>query len=130
VIVVDTNVLAYLFIRCELTEEAEALFRRDSVWIAPLLWRSELRNVLATQVRRRALTIELACALQAEAEDLMASREYEVPSAEVLRLAAESRCSAYGCEFVLLAQRMNVPLYTRDRALLAAFPGTAVPLAA
>jgi predicted nucleic acid-binding protein len=52
VIVVDTNVIAYLFIPCELTAGAESLFSRDPDWLAPLLWRSELRNVLATQVCR------------------------------------------------------------------------------
>jgi predicted nucleic acid-binding protein len=94
VIVVDTNVIAYLFIPCEFTALAEKLFRRDPDWLAPLLWRSELRNVLATQVRRRSLTLALAVEIQAEAEELMAGREYQVPSADVLRLAAESGGSA------------------------------------
>ena len=106
-----------------------ALYQRDPDWAAPVLWRSEFRNVLATQVRRRSLTLELATALQAEAEDLMAGREYQVPSADVLRIAAESGCSAYDCEYVLLARQINVPLVTSDQAMLAAFPGTAVPLA-
>jgi predicted nucleic acid-binding protein len=128
VIVVDTNVIAYLFIPCELTARAESLFRRDPDWAAPMLWRSEFRNVLATQVRRRSLTLALASAIQAEAEELMAGREYQVPSADVLRLAAESGCSAYDCEYVLLAQRMNARLVTSDKAVLAAFPGIAVPL--
>ncbi len=127
-IVVDTNVIAYLFIPCEFTAPAEALFRRDPEWAGPVFWRSEFRNVLATQVRRRSLSLEQACDIQSEAEDLMAGREYQVPSAEVLRLAAGSQCSAYDCEFVLVAQRLNRRLVTNDRALLAAFPGTAVPL--
>jgi predicted nucleic acid-binding protein len=129
VIVVDANVIAYLFLPCEATARAEALYQRDPDWAAPVLWRSEFRNVLATQVRRRSLTLELATALQAEAEDLMAGREYQVPSADVLRIAAESGCSAYDCEYVLLARQINVPLVTSDQAVLAAFPGTAVPLA-
>jgi len=128
VIVVDTNILAYLFVRCEFTPPAETLFRRDPDWAGPVLWRSEFRNVLATQVRRRTLTLEQACDLQMEAEDVMAGREFQVPSADVLRLAAGSQCSAYDCEFVLLAQRLNVPLITNDRAVLVGFPDTAVPL--
>ncbi len=127
-IVVDTNIIAYLFLRCEFTEPAEKLFRRDGDWAAPLFWRSEFRNVLATQVRRRALTLEQACNLQTEAEELMAGREFEVPSADVLRLASGSGCSAYDCEFVLLAQRLNLRLITNDKAVLLAFPETAVPL--
>lgn len=127
-IVVDTNVIAYLFISCELTAQAESLLRREPNWAAPLLWRSEFRNVLATQVRRKSLTLELARALQAEAEDLMAGREYHVPSGEVLRLAAGSQCSAYDCEFVCLARQLQVPLVTSDRALLAGFPDNAIAL--
>ena len=127
-IVVDTNIIAYLFVRCEFTAPAERLFRRDAHWAAPLFWRSEFRNVLATQVRRRALTLEHACNLQTEAEELMAGREFEVPSADVLRLASGSGCSAYDCEFVLLAQRLNLRLITNDKAVLVAFPETAVPL--
>jgi predicted nucleic acid-binding protein len=58
----------------------------------------------------------------------MTGREYQVPSADVLRLTAESGCSAYDCEYVLLAQRLNLRLITRDRAVPAAFPGIAVAL--
>lgn len=108
---------------------AEALFCREPDWAAPLLWRSELRHVLATRVRQQSLTLELAGAIQAEAEDLMAGREYHVPSGEVLRLAAGSRCSAYDCGFVCLARQLHVPLVTGDRAVLTGFPGTAVALA-
>ena len=49
-IVVDTNVLVYLLVPGEHTEQAERVFRRDPVWAAPLLWRSEFRNVLAVSV--------------------------------------------------------------------------------
>ena len=47
-IVVDTNVLAYLLIPGQYTESAERLLLDEPEWAAPLLWRSELRNVLAT----------------------------------------------------------------------------------
>lgn len=127
-IVVDTNVIAYLFMPCVFTPSAEDLLRRDGEWAAPFLWRSEFRNVLATQARRRVLTLDTAMAMQAEAEDLMAGREYQLPSSDVLRLAVESGCSAYDCEYVFLAQQMRVPLVTSDRAVLSAFPRTAVPL--
>jgi len=44
----------------------------------------------------------------------------------VLQLTTRSRCSAYDCEFVGLAQDLGVPFVTADREVLAAFPSTAV----
>lgn len=127
-IVVDTNVVAYLFLRSERTDQAEAALTRDREWVAPLLWRSEMRSVLAVQVRGGGLPLGDAERIVEEAEALMAGGEYAVDSREVLRHAAESGCSAYDCEFVALASRLAAPLVTVDRRVLAAFPETAVPL--
>jgi predicted nucleic acid-binding protein len=59
VIVVDTNVIAYAVLPGERTDAALALAERDSEWVAPALWRRELRNVLATvmRVRQRPLRV-------------------------------------------------------------------------
>ncbi len=127
-IVVDTNVVAYLLLESERTAQAERALALDPEWTAPLLWRSELRNVLATQVRGGLLAAGEARRLQAEAERLLAGGEYGVASADVLELAAASGCSAYDCEFVALARDLGVPLVTVDRDLLAAFPDRTVPL--
>lgn len=121
-IVVDTHLLAYLYLSTELTPQAEPLLVKEPDWAAPMLWRSELRNVLALYLRRELLTLEQACAMQAEAE-------YDVPSLDVLRLVQSSDCSAYDCEFVALAKRLNVKLVTADKKILKEFPGVAVTMA-
>lgn len=123
-IVVDTNVVAYLLLPSPHTPSAERLFLADPEWVAPLLWRSEMRNVLALYLRKSLITLEQALALQDEAEDILRGREYEIASAEVLRLVAQSSCSAYDCEFVALAQSLEVQVATVDRRLAAAFPET------
>lgn len=129
-IVVDTNILAYLYLPGEQTAKAERLLAREPDWVAPVLWRSEFRNVLAGYLRRKLLTPDQAWALQAEAESLMAGGEHDVDSAAVLRLVSESDCSAYDCEFAALAQRLGVKLVTADAKLLKAFPKHAVSLSA
>ena len=67
-IVVDTNVLAYLYLPGEYTIAAESLLEQDPEWAAPILWRSEFRNILAGYPRRKSLTFDQACSLQREAE--------------------------------------------------------------
>jgi predicted nucleic acid-binding protein len=128
VIVVDTNVIVYLLMPGDQTPAARRTLQRDSAWAAPLLWRSELRNVLAVALRHRRLALTDALDVMDAATTLMAGGEYTVPSPAVLRLTAESTCSAYDCEFVALAQELGVPLVTGDRHVLADFDGFAVAL--
>ena len=124
-IVVDTNVIAYLWLPGSHTLSAEKLLKDDADWNAPLLWRSEFCKVVAGQIRRGRMSLETATRIVAEAEAHMRGREYAVPSAEVLRRATESSCSAYDCEFVVLAENLGVPLFTNDAAILSGFPSVA-----
>lgn len=127
-IVVDSNILAYLYLPCEFTEAAEALLQREPEWAAPVLWRSEFRNILSGYVQRKTLTFEQACSLQDEAEALLGGFEYDVQSRDVLELVRDSDCSAYDCEFVALAKKLGTKLVTMDKKLLKAFPQHAVPI--
>ena len=121
-IVVDTNVVAYLLLRGPQTAAAEALLEAHPTWAAPPLWRSEWRNVLCGYLRRGSLSLEQVIALQEQAETLVIGHEEPVESEGMLRLAASSGFSAYDCEFVVAAQQLDAPLVTADRALLKAFP--------
>ena len=129
-IVVDSNVLAYLYLPGEYTASAEALLEREPDWAAPVFWRSEFRNILAGYMRRGSLSLEQACGLQQEAESLLAGSEFELDSLGVLELVRDSDCSAYDCEFISLAVRLETTLVTMDKKLLGAFPKRAVALVA
>ena len=129
-IVVDSNVLAYLYLPGEYTAAAEALLEQDSDWAAPILWRSEFRNSLAGYLRRKAITFEQANSLQREAESLLEGAEFEVESLAVLELVRDSDCSAYDCEFIALAMKLDTKLITMDKKLLRAFPKRAIALSA
>lgn len=129
-IVVDSNIVAYLYLPGEYTGAAEALLEKDPSWAAPVLWRSEFRNILAGYMRRGSLTFQQVHDLQSEAEDLFSGAEYEVDSLSVLELVRDSECSAYDCEFVALAMKLGTKLVTMDGKLLRAFPGITVALSA
>lgn len=127
-IVADVNVVAYLYLPGPFTQAVESLLLRDADWAVPRLWRSELRNILATYLRQDLLSLDQAIDIFKSAQDLLADNEFEVSALPVLRLAHETGCSAYDCEYVALAQHLNVPLVTADKQLLKAFPAVATAL--
>lgn len=127
-IVVDTHVLAYLFIYGLHTPSAEALLVKEPQWMVLTLWRSEFRNILAGYVRRGDISFDVAYKILREAESLLAGNEYEADSLHVLQLVRESGCTACDCEFKVVAMKLNVKLVTMDKALLKGFPKLAVRL--
>ena len=121
-IVVDTNIIAYLYITGDRSQQSEDLLSYDSDWVAPILWRSEFRNVLAQYLRKNLLKIDDILLIIQQAETLLADHEYEISSAHIMQLVKSSQCSAYDCEFVALAQYLDVPLITTDKKILREFP--------
>ncbi len=121
-IVVDTNVLLYCCIPGARNQEAWALLESDPEWAAPVLWRSEFRNVLAGRIRRGEAAREDAEKTVAYASTLLRGGEHQVSDDFVFDLIAASRCTAYDCEFVALARALDTVLVTEDKALLNAFP--------
>lgn len=129
-IVVDTNVIAYLLLKGERTNEAELVLGNDPDWIAPYLWRSEFRNVLAYYIQQAYISLTDAKLIIKTAEDLMHGKEYEVQSAHVLELVKNSNCSAYDCEFVALAEQLGIKLITSDKKIITKFPDIALSMEA
>ena len=70
------NVIAYLLLPSEHTPAARAAYQRDPIWAAPLLWRSEFRNVLATSIHQGHMTLEDAVEVVDVATELMEGWEY------------------------------------------------------
>jgi predicted nucleic acid-binding protein len=110
-IVVDTNIISYFYLGGEFPDLAERAFQKDPHWMAPFLWRSELRSILILCVRKKIITYEDAAQIL-----------------NVLHLASQSGCSVYDCEFVALAQDLQVPLVTMDKKVLKEFPETVTGL--
>jgi predicted nucleic acid-binding protein len=126
-IVADTNLIVYLFITGDQTLLAQKVLAKDPQWIAPPLWQSEFRNVLASYVRH-GMTLFEAKQVMADALQTLEKRQI-IPSYEkILELIAESDCTAYDCEFVALARQLSIQLVTADKQLLKRFPDCAVSL--
>jgi predicted nucleic acid-binding protein len=128
VIVVDTNLVAYAVLPGERTADALTLAARDPDWVAPALWRRELRNVLTTLMRVRQMPLARALAAFDAAEHLVTDATIEPSTEECLRLAARGRVSSWDAEFVFVAEALGLPLVTADKRLARAFPGRVVPL--
>lgn len=126
-VLVDTNILAYLMIEGIRTAEAQRLFDRDPDWRSEAFIMVELSNILTTHVRTGALTRERALRLLAEASVLIPAQT-SVPHARALEAANDYGISAYDGRFIALARQMRRPLVTEDAKLRAVAPEWTVSL--
>jgi len=55
----------------------------------------------------------------------LSGREYQVSSSQVMKLLSTSKCSAYDCELVALAQHLNISLIIADKRITKEFPDIA-----
>ncbi|MBL0379376.1 MAG: type II toxin-antitoxin system VapC family toxin [Desulfofustis sp. PB-SRB1] len=117
-IVVDTDIICSFYLNSEHSAFAEQIFQKDSNWAAPLLWKSEFRNVLALYLRKGIIELSGALEIIGLAEELLNKNVYEVNSFQVLKLTNFSGCSAYDCEFVSLAKDLDTILVTEDKKVL------------
>jgi len=105
---------------------AEKVWEKDAEWAAPVLWRSEFRNVLAGYIRKGLLTRSAALNAFRRAEEAVGGLEFPVDTEKVLDKVDTSTCSACDCEFVALSENLAVPLVTSDSRILQNFPQIAI----
>ena len=91
--------------------------------ICPSIWNYEVLNLLATASRRGTLSeaqadagLELLNALEMRIEDLSS----DTLRKRAHRFARQFKLSAYDAAYLELADRLQVPLLTRDAALITA----------
>ena len=129
-IVVDTNVIHYCWVRGQNTDIAQAVRQKDPEWHVPILWRSELRNVLTAYLRRGLLTRAQIVGILNVADHALAESEHIIPDDLVLDIVVSGTLTAYDAEFVALATALSVPLVTADKAILKASPDRALTMEA
>ena len=121
-IVADANIIVYRFIPSSRTDDVISLVNFDAEWAAPILWRSEVRNALSNHMRVGQINKQDAKTMMQLASACLLGGEHAVSDHAVFELVAKSRCSAYDCEYVALAESLGTILVTEDQALLRAFP--------
>ena len=127
-IVVDTNVVAYLLIEGERTAEAQALYARDPDWRSEGFLLVEFSNMLATYVRSSRLDAPAAAGLLAGAQRILTGT-VALPHARALDLALEFGVSAYDARFLAVARNLGAKLVTEDAKLHRVAPALTQTLA-
>lgn len=127
VILVDTNILAYLLIEGDHTAAAQALYEHDPDWHSEAFLMVEFTNILATYVRTQAMTFKQGIGLLTEAQAVMTTLT-SLPNSQALGTATEFGISAYDARFIATARRMRAKLVTEDTKLRAAVPDWTISL--
>ena len=126
-VLVDTNIIAYLMIRGNRTAAAQQLYERDSDWCSEAFVMVEFSNVIATYVRTRALTQAQGTKLLAESQAHL-STLHSVVNTQALESAMQFGISAYDARFISLAKQLKMKLITEDVKLRVAVPALTMSL--
>ena len=128
-VLVDTNIIAPLYVRSARTEAVEELFARDAVWRTEPLALIELSNVLITYERARYITAATARDCLDRAAAFLQPNLFRVGHQAALDIALNYRITAYDARFLAVAQQLGARLVTEDAKLRAAAPALTQSLA-
>lgn len=128
-LLVDTNVVAYLLIDGDHTEAAQELRRRDPDWRSEALLLIEFTNVLASSIATKRMSNTLAKDILSEAITLLDGKLVRITHASVLSIAVRYHVTAYDGRFLALAQQLGRRLVTEDAKLRSAAPALTQSLA-
>lgn len=123
---IDTHLAVCLLLPGNANQRAEELLVRDSRWVVPGLFFSEFKSVLSGLLQQGAMNLNDAIAYVNEAERVLERAPFSPDHGRILALSLSSGCPAYACEFVALAEMLEVPLVTVDPQVLQAFPQLAM----
>lgn len=116
-IVVDANVLVYSLVEGAHTLQANQLREKDPDWRIPSLWKYEVGNALTQMSRQKMIDSETALRLMGQAEKIFSPGEMGLENKQVLANALKKNLTFYDAQYLTLAQMLEVPLVTEDKAL-------------
>jgi predicted nucleic acid-binding protein len=126
---VDTNVLACLFIEGPFSANAQALHASDADWRSEPFILIAFTNLLATPIRASRLAPDAGPALVERAKALLADGLHEGDHASALAIAARLSVFAYDARFLCVALALGSRLVTEDATLQRKAPAQAISIA-
>src|SRR5204862_4926859 len=127
---VDTNIIAPLYVRSSLSQTVGELFARDRIWRTEPLALVELSNVLITYEQARYITAARARDCLNRAAAFLQPHLFRVSHQAALDAALRYGTTAYDARFLALARELRMRLVTEDTKLRAVAPALTQSLAA
>ncbi|MDR0945979.1 MAG: type II toxin-antitoxin system VapC family toxin [Bifidobacteriaceae bacterium] len=130
-VVLDTSMTMAWCFEDEATVESDRVLSLVAAEgaVVPALWRYEVANVFVIAERRERITRAKAAAMNQLLDDLPISLAPSEPTREETMAAArDSGLTAYDATYLLLAQRLGLPLASLDAPLCRAAAATGVAL--
>src|SRR5881398_370957 len=121
-LLVDTNIIAPLYVRSAGSQAVAKLFARDAVWRTEPLALIELSSVLIAYERARYITAATARDCLNRAAAFLQPHLFRVSHQAALDAALRYRTTAYDARFLALAQQLGQRLVTEDTKLRVAAP--------
>ena len=124
-LLVDTNVIAPLYVRSARSHSVAELFARDAVWRTEPLALIELSNLCSLVTSARATSRPRARATASGAlPAFLQPHFFRVSHQAALETALRYRVTAFDARFLAAAQQLGRRLVTEDARLRAAAPGS------
>ncbi|MEP6686542.1 MAG: type II toxin-antitoxin system VapC family toxin [Verrucomicrobiota bacterium] len=120
--VVDTNIIAPLYVKGADSDVVKRLHARDQVWRTDPFALIEFSNVLANYERAGYLTKALAKQCLSDAQAFLRPHYLAVTHDAALEMAIRFRITGYDGRFLALAEQLGSRLVTQDAKLRAAAP--------
>src|SRR3989442_14892570 len=121
-LLVDTNIIAPLYVRSARTDAVEELFARDAVWRTEPLALIELSNVLITFERTRYITAATARDCLNRAAAFLQPQLFRVSHQAALDAALRYGTTACDARLLALAQQLGHRLVAEEAKMRAATP--------
>lgn len=117
-IVADTCVVVHLFNETELTSTAQAILKKEPIWILPKSWREEYANVLSKLAKMQNTPMNDVLQHYNSTVSQLYQWEKEIDIAKALKLSIKQRISVYDAQFVSFAIDYGTLLVTEDKEIL------------